>query len=39
MRPRWAEWVRGADIEAADQGSELLQSRQSTRTRMIFVYK
>jgi hypothetical protein len=39
LRPRWAEWVRGADIESADQGSELLQSRQSTRTRMIFVYK
>jgi hypothetical protein len=36
MRPRWAEWVRGADIE---QESDLLQSRQSTRTRMIFVYK
>jgi hypothetical protein len=39
MRPRWAEWVRGADIESPDQGSDLLQSRQSTRTRMIFVYK
>lgn len=39
MRPRWAEWVRGADIESADLTSELLQSRQSTRTRMIFVYK
>lgn len=39
LRPRWAEWVRGADIESPDQGSQLLQSRQSTRTRMIFVYK
>jgi hypothetical protein len=38
MRPRWAEWVRGADIEGAEQGSGLLDSRQSTRTRMIFVY-
>ena len=39
LKPRWAEWVRGADIEGAEQGSDLLQSRQSTRTRMIFVYK
>ena len=39
MRPRWAEWVRGADIEGANQGSNLLESRQSSRTRMIFVYK
>ena len=39
LRPRWAEWVRGADIESPDQGSDTLQSRQSTRTRMIFVYK
>jgi hypothetical protein len=39
LRPRWAEWIRGADIEANGQGSELLQSRQSTRTRMIFVYE
>jgi hypothetical protein len=39
LRPRWAEWVRGADIEGSEQGSELLQSRQSTRTRMIFVYR
>ena len=39
MRPRWAEWVRGADIEGAEQGSDLLQSRQSTRTRMVFVYR
>lgn len=39
LRPRWAEWVRGADIEGSEQGSSLLQSRQSTRTRMIFVYK
>jgi hypothetical protein len=39
LRPRTAEWVRGADIEGNDQDSGLLQSRQSTRTRMIFVYK
>ncbi len=39
LRPRWAEWVRGADIEDPEQGSQLLESRQSTRTRMIFVYK
>lgn len=39
LRPRWAEWVRGADIGGAEQGSDLLQSRQSIRTRMIFVYK
>jgi hypothetical protein len=38
MKPRWAEWVRGADVGSEDQGSEVLQSRQSTRTRMIFVY-
>ena len=34
LQPRWAEWVRGADIEDAEQGG-----RKSTRTRMIFVYK
>ncbi len=39
LRPRWAEWVRGADIEGSEQGTGLLESRQSTRTRMIFVYK
>jgi hypothetical protein len=39
LRPRWAEWVRGADIAGAEQGSNLLQSRHSTRMRMIFVYK
>ena len=39
LRPRWAEWVRGADIEGSGQGSGLLDSRQSIRTRMIFVYK
>jgi hypothetical protein len=38
LRPRWAEWVRGADIEGSEQGSGLLQSRHSTRMRMIFVY-
>ena len=32
-------WVRGADIEGSEQGTGLLESRQSTRTRMIFVYK
>jgi hypothetical protein len=39
LRPRWAEWVRGADIGGGAQGSDLLQSRQAIRTRMIFVYK
>jgi len=39
LKPRWAEWVRGADVGSEEQGSELLQSRQSTRTRMIFVYR
>jgi hypothetical protein len=39
LRPQWAEWVRGADIEGSEQGTGLLESRQSTRTRMIFVYK
>jgi hypothetical protein len=39
LRPRWAEWVRGADIEGSEQGTGLLESRQSVRTRMVFVYK
>jgi hypothetical protein len=39
LRPRSAEWVRGADVEGSEQDSGLLQSRQSTRTRMVFVYK
>ncbi|MEJ0040159.1 MAG: hypothetical protein WDO68_29690 [Gammaproteobacteria bacterium] len=39
LKPRWAEWVRGTDVEGTEQGSNLLDSRQSTRTRMIFVYK
>jgi len=39
LRPRWAEWVRGADIEGSEQGTGLLESRQSIRTRMVFVYK
>jgi hypothetical protein len=39
LRPRWAEWVRGADIEGTEQGTGLLAARQSSRTRMIFVYK
>ncbi len=39
LRPRWVEWVRGADIEGSEYGTGLLESRQSTRTRMIFVYK
>jgi hypothetical protein len=39
LRPRWAEWVRGADVGSDDQNSDQVQSRQSTRTRMIFVYR
>lgn len=39
LRPRWAEWVRGADVEGSEQGTGLLELRQSTRTRMVFVYK
>jgi hypothetical protein len=38
LKPRWVEWTRGADIEGSEQGTGLLESRQSVRTRMIFVY-
>ena len=38
LKPRWAEWVRGADIGGEQQDSDRLQTRQSIRTRMIFVY-
>jgi hypothetical protein len=38
LKPRWAEWVRGADMGSEEQGSEVSQSRQQTRTRMTFIY-
>lgn len=38
LKPRWAEWVRGADMGSEGQGSEQVQSRQQTRTRMTFIY-
>jgi hypothetical protein len=39
LRPQWAEWVRGADIVGSEEGTGLLEVRQTARTRMVFVYK
>lgn len=39
LRPQWAEWVRGADVVGSEEGTGLLEVRQTARTRMVFVYK
>jgi hypothetical protein len=38
LKPRWAQWIRGADISGIEDGTERVQGRQSTRTTMTFNY-
>ncbi|MEJ1961202.1 MAG: hypothetical protein WDO56_06545 [Gammaproteobacteria bacterium] len=38
LKPRWAEWIRGADMSGLEDGKDRVQSRQSTKTTMTFDY-
>lgn len=38
LKPRWAQWIRGADMSGMEDGKDRVQSRQSTKTTMTFDY-
>ena len=38
LKPRWAQWIRGADVSGLENGRDRVQGRQSTRTTMAFDY-
>jgi hypothetical protein len=38
LKPRWAEWIRGADVSGSEDGRDRIQGRQSTKTTMTFDY-
>ena len=38
LKPRWVQWIRGADVSGYQDGANRVQGRQSTRTTMTFDY-